>query len=152
MKSDQVSSLFWMAVGLIAVLGALRLGVGTLEEPASGFFAFSAGCFVCLLASIVFFRATFLRQGFLVSLPAIWQGSKWERPLVVILVMAVYILVLERIGFFLSSFLLIFVILKYVEKISWRRSILIPAATLAAAYFVFIFFLKASLPKGILGF
>jgi len=63
-----------------------------------------------------------------------------------------YILALERIGFLLSGFLLLFIILKGVENLSWRRAILIPFSTLGVSYLLFHFILKAVLPKGIFGF
>ena len=63
-----------------------------------------------------------------------------------------YILALEKIGFLLSGFLLLLVILKGVENLSWRKAILIPFSTLGASYLLFHFILKATLPKGILGF
>ena len=63
-----------------------------------------------------------------------------------------YILVVERMGFLLTGFLFLFVILKVVEKLSWEKAIFVPICTLSVSYFLFIFFLKANLPKGILGF
>jgi len=152
LKSDQISGLFWGAIGLIAVLGALRLDLGNLGEPGPGLFAFSAGCFVCLLALVVFLRASLLGRGFQVSLSSLWEGVKWNRPVVVVLLMLGFILTLERLGFFLTSFLLLFVILKGVGKVSWKKGVLIPVSTLAISYLLFIFFLKVNLPKGPLGF
>ena len=152
MKSDQISGLFWGAIGLLAIFGSLRLGLGNLGEPGSGFFSFAAGCFVCLMALIVVFRASFLRQGFQVKPSSLWEGTKWKRPIVVTLLTLGYIIALERIGFLLTSFLLLLVILKGVERLSWTKAILAPIFTLAISYYLFVFFLKANLPKGILGF
>jgi putative tricarboxylic transport membrane protein len=152
LKPDQISGLFWGTIGLLAVFGSLSLGLGNLGEPGSGFFSFLAGGFVCLMAFIVVFRASFLGQGFQVKLSSLWEGTRWKRPIVVSLLVLGYIIAVERMGFLLTSFLLLFVILKVVEKLSWKKAILAPICTLAISYFLFIFFLKANLPKGILGF
>ena len=152
MKPDQISGLFWGTIGLLAIFGSLSLGLGNLSEPGSGFFAFTAGCFVCLMAFIVVFRASFLTQGFQAQISTLWKGARWKRPIVVALLILGYILVVERMGFLLTGFLFLFVILKVVEKLSWEKAIFVPICTLSVSYFLFIFFLKANLPKGILGF
>jgi len=152
LKPDQISGLFWGTIGLLAIFGSLSLGLGNLSEPGSGFFAFTAGCFVCLMAFIVVFRASFLTQGLQAQISTLWKGARWKRPIVVALLILGYILVVERIGFLLTGFLFLFVILKVVENLSWKKAIFVPICTLSVSYFLFIFFLKANLPKGILGF
>ncbi len=152
MKPDQISGLFWGTIGLLAILGSLSLGLGNLGEPGPGFFAFTAGCFVCLMALIVFFRASFLGQGFQAKVSTLWKGARWKRTIVVALLILGYIIAVERMGFLLTSFLFLFIILKVVENLSWKKAIFAPLCTLAVSYFLFIFFLKANLPKGILGF
>ena len=63
-----------------------------------------------------------------------------------------YVLALEHIGFILTSFLLFFIILKGVENLSWKKSLLIPMGALLVSYFLFHFVVKATLPQGIFGF
>ena len=152
MKPDQISGLFWGTIGLLAIFGSLSLGLGNLSEPGPGFFAFTAGCFVCLMAFIVVLRASLLRHGYQAKLSSLWKGARWKRPIVVTLLIVGYIITVERIGFLPTSFLFLFVVLKVVENLSWKKAIFAPLCTLAVSYFLFIFFLKANLPKGILGF
>ena len=104
------------------------------------------------MALIVVLRASFLGHGYQPKLSSLWKGTRWKRPVVVTLLVLGYILTVERMGFLLTSFLLLFVILKAVENLSWKKAIFAPICTLAISYFLFIFFLKANLPKGILGF
>ena len=152
MKPDQISGLFWGTIGLLAVFGSLGLGLGSLGEPGSGFFSFTAGCFVVAMALITVLRASFQKKGFQGKISSLWQGARWKRPIVLTLLILGYIVLLERLGFFLTSFLLLFVILKMVEDLSWKKAVLAPLFTLAVSYFLFIFFLKANLPKGLWGF
>lgn len=152
MKAERVSSLFWLAVGLISLYGASLLGLGTWHEPGSGFFSFLAGCFICFMALIVFLQSFIRGRGFQAKLSALWEGGNWRRPMIISLLLLGYILVLERLGFLFSSFLLLFIILKQVEKLSWGKAILYPVVTLSISYFLFDVLLKATLPKGIFGF
>jgi len=147
-----VSALFWLIVGLISVYGSTHLGLGSLREPGSGFLAFLAGSFICLMAVIVFFQSYFSSDRPPVRISTLWQGLRWHRPITIGFLILGYILALERIGFLLSGFILLFVILKGVENLSWRKAILIPALTLSISYLLFHFILKATLPRGIFGF
>ncbi len=55
MGADRVSSLLWLAFGLISIYGSVLLELGTFREPGTGFFPFLAGCFTSLMAIIVLF-------------------------------------------------------------------------------------------------
>lgn len=147
-----MGSLFWLAVGLISIYGSVQLGLGTLRQPGSGFFSFLAGCFISLMAMVVFFQSFLRGQGVQVKLSGLWEGLRWRRPIEIGLLTLGYILALERLGFLLTGFLLLFVILKGVERVSWGKAILIPVSTLGVSYLLFNIFLKASLPKGVFGF
>ena len=152
MPAERVGALFWLTVGLISVYGSTHLGFGTLREPGSGFLSLLAGCFICLMAIIVLIQSYLFGERPPVKISTLWRGLRWHRPITIGFLTLGYILVLEKIGFLLSGFLLLLVILKGVENLSWRKAILIPFSTLGASYLLFHFILKATLPKGILGF
>lgn len=152
MKAERVGSLFWLAVGLISIYGSVKLGLGTLREPSSGFLPLLSGCFISVTAMIVFFRSFLRRREVLGSLSGLWQGLRWRCPIEIILLMLGYVLALERLGFLLSTFLLLFIIFKGVEKFSLGKAILIPVVTLGVSYMLLNVFLKVTLPKGVFGF
>ena len=58
---------------------------------------------------------------------------------------------LQRMGFLLTSLILIFLMLRWVEKFSWWKALLISASASACTYLLFHTLLKANLPIGILG-
>ena len=152
MKADRISSLFWLAVGLMAVYGAIQLGLGRLQQPGSGFLSFLAGSFICLMALIVFFQSFLKGKGFQAKIPTLWEGVNWRRPLVIGLLLVAYILALERVGFLLTTFIILGVMFKGVENLPWWKTILLSASGSVASFLLFDTFLKATLPKGIFGF
>lgn len=152
MKAERVGSLFWLAAGLISTYGSVQLGLGKFREPGSGFFPFLAGCFISLMAMIVFFQSFLRGREVQAKLSSLWEGLRWRRPIEIGLLTLGYILALERLGFLLTGFLLLFVILKGIERLSWGKAILIPVSTLGVSYLLFNVFLKAALPKGVFGF
>jgi putative tricarboxylic transport membrane protein len=142
----------WMAVGLLSIYGSFQLGLGTLGEPGSGFLSCLAGSFICLMALIVFLQSFLQGKGFQVKISALWQGVKWHRPAMVGLLLLAYILMLEWLGFLLTTFLILLAMVKGVEKLSWEKALLISFSASAVCYLVFDKLLKAMLPRGILGF
>jgi putative tricarboxylic transport membrane protein len=152
MNTDRVSSLFWLALGLVSMYGAVQLGLGTLREPGSGFFAFLAGCFISLIALGISLKSFILWRGVHLNFAPLWMEANWRRPAVIGLLVLGFILALERLGFILSGFLLLLVLFRWVEKFSWKKALMIPALTLGFAYLLFNVFLKATLPRGFLNF
>ncbi len=152
MSAQRLGSLFWLAMGLISIYGSLQLGLGNLREPGSGFLAFLAGFFICIMAVIVFGQSFLKGEEVRAKLASLWEGVNWRRPMIITFLVLGFILVLEKLGFIFSSFLLLFILLKSVEKFSWSRAILIPMLTMGCTYLLFDVFLKATLPRGFLGF
>jgi len=152
LNTDRVISLFWLALGLVSMYGAVQLGLGTLREPGSGFLAFLAGCFISLIALGIFLKSFILWRGVRLNFAPLWMEANWRRPAVIGLLVLGFILALERLGFILSGFLLLLVLFRVVEKFSWKKALIIPALTLGFAYLLFNVFLKATLPRGFLDF
>jgi hypothetical protein len=63
-----------------------------------------------------------------------------------------YILALERIGFLLTSLVVLLVMLRGVEKFSWWKAILISVISSGSTFLLFHVLLKATLPTGVFGF
>lgn len=152
MNTDRVISLFWLALGLVSMYGAVQLGLGTLREPGSGFLAFLAGGFISLIALGIFLKSLFHWRGARLNFASLWMEANWRRPAVIGLLVLGFILALEKLGFILSGFLLLLVLFRLVEKFSWRKALIIPALTLGFSYLLFNVFLKATLPRGFLNF
>lgn len=152
MKAERIGAIFWLGIGLATIFGSFQVQVGTLREPGSGFVPLLTGSFICLLALVVFFR-TFRGRGEIpAKLSTLWEGVEWWRPIVIGVIMIAYILALEKGGFLFTSFFLLFVILKGVEKYSWKKAFLISALSSAFVFLLIGVFLKATLPRGIFGF
>ena len=151
MSPDRVSGLFWLAFGLLCMCGAVRLGLGTLREPGTGFFPFLTAGFACLMALWVLVRAFLRKKGTEARISSFWQGEKWHRPLAVGILMAGYVFVLENVGFLFTSFVVLLLMLKLLEKFPWWKAVAISASASGLTYLVFHVFLKTTLPIGIFG-
>lgn len=152
MQAEQISSLFWLGFGLLSIYGSTKLGLGTLSEPGSGFLAFLAGLFICLMALINFLWSLLAQGGRQSYFSSLWAGVSWFRPLILVLLLLGFIMALEKIGFILSSFFIMLAMLKGLENLSWTKAVLISGISMASAYFLFVSLLKVSLPRGLIWF
>lgn len=150
MKAERVGSLFWLAIGLGFVYGAIRLGPGTLQEPGSGLLSLLAGGFLTLFALILFFKSFSHDKEMETKVSALWEGMNWHRSVTIAVTLLGYIMGLESIGFIICSFLLIFFMFNVLGNYSWVKAVLISVITTASSYLIFSVLLKVTLPKGIL--
>jgi putative tricarboxylic transport membrane protein len=130
------------------MLWATRLGLGTVTEPGSGFIFFWLGLILAMLS--VADLAASLRGS-----EAIVQEMKemnWVKIARVLLFLLLYAFLLERLGFVLTTFLLLSFLLGWIEQASWTRSLGVAAVAALGSFAVFELWLKVRLPKGILGF
>lgn len=152
MNAERIGSLVWMLFGVATIYGSLDLGLGELGQPGSGFLACVAGCFVILMAVIIFMQSYRGDQAAKVRVAELWVGVKWQRTIAITVLIALFISVFELLGFFLCSFALLVVIMKWLEGLSWKVSIFVPAITILGTFLLFKTVLKISLPVGVLGF
>ncbi len=141
-------ALFWVAAGLLACYGATRLGLGSVTEPGAGFIFFWSGLILVVLSLIVFadsFRAT-------ADTAREIGEMNWTKIALVLLSLLLYAFLLEKLGFVLTTFVLVSFLLGCVEGINWFRSLGVACAAALASYAMFELWLKIRLPKGLFGF
>lgn len=151
MNAERMGAFIWLAIGLGAVAGSVKLGLGTGREPGSGFLPFLASTFVSLMALIILLGTFRRREEKPRKISALWQGVQWKRSLAFFLVTGGYLLAFDGLGFALSTFLFLVVLLKGIEKMAWWKVLLISAISTGFAYFLLSVSLESTLPRGILG-
>ena len=141
-------ALFWVAIALLACYGAIRLGLGNVTEPGAGFIFFWSGLILVILSLIVF--ADSVRNS---ADTAREMGEmNWMKIVMVLLSLLLYAFFLEKLGFVLTTFLLMSFLLGYVESTNWFRSLGVACAAALASFAMFELWLKIRLPKGLFGF
>ena len=153
-RHELISSLGWMLAGLIFFIGSTSFGLGELSEPGPGFFPFLMS--LCLVFfSLVHFLGS-LRKGQSSPLAPgqrFWPEMKYlTRIILIVVLVLVYILAMNPLGFVPTTFLFMFVILKCIEPRRLRTVLLISGVTTGLAYAIFELWLRGNLPRGFLGF
>jgi putative tricarboxylic transport membrane protein len=142
------SAIFWLAVGILVCNGAIRLGLGSVTEPGAGFIFFWSGLLLVLLSLIVLADSV---RGAEDAVQGMGEMN-WAKIALVLLSLWLYALFLERLGFVITTFVLLSFLLGWIEGTNWGRSLAVASAAALACFAIFELWLKIRLPKGIFGF
>ena len=152
MSAERIGALFWILFGAAGIHGALDLGLGTMEAPGPGFLTFVAAAFVSLMAVMVLIQSYRHDAAAQVRVADLWRDLKWGRAIAIVMLTIRVILSFESVGCVVCSFVLLAVIMRWLEGVDWKTSLVVPAIAVAGTHFLFQTILKISLPAGILGF
>jgi putative tricarboxylic transport membrane protein len=141
---DVVGSFFLFFLGIGAVIGAIRLHVGSPTEPQPGFFPFLGGLSLIVLSSIILLKGRIGQSQKKVVFGEI------GRPALLLVVMIALVAVLDRVGYVIGTFLASGLILRILNVKSWRVLILTSLCLSIGTYILFDKLLGIELPVGIL--
>ena len=144
--SDIGSSLFFMAMGAFLAWQSVALNIGTPRVPGPGFFPFCLGLILAGISLIIFF------QGMKRPSHAPEKGLKRSRVLIALGAIFAFALALEHVGYLVSTFLLIWLLLKLMVKKAWWFAPGVACLVSLVSYILFKVWLKVLLPGGWLGF
>jgi len=80
--------------------------------------------------------------------PLAW--GVWKGRIICFLSLVVFSLLLDTLGFILSSFLFLVFLIKFVERKSWMTAVLFSLAIALASYSLFEICLQSQLPAGVM--
>ncbi len=136
------SGFFFFGLSLLIVWESLRLGTGNLTEPGPGFLSFCAGLALSVLSLALVYTGWGIR----------WPAKTYPRRVIAAVVsLFAYSLVLEALGFIVSTFLFVGILFRLGEPRRWWALLGMSALVTSLGYFVFGILLKVYFPKGFLG-
>jgi putative tricarboxylic transport membrane protein len=148
-KHDFLSSIIFFGIGFLVILFAPSYELGGFRRPGPGLIPFITGIFICFFSMVTFFQAYISKGKKDLDL---WSNVRFRNQLFVIMTLFVYALILEKIGFLISTFFLILFLMRFVDPVSWFSTLLGSGLASILSYLLFETWLKTQLPKGIFGF
>jgi putative tricarboxylic transport membrane protein len=145
--SDRISGIFLLLFSGYVCMKSLKLGVGGWHKPGSGFLSFWSGVALGTLAVLMVIQG--IRQD---KSSAVKDGTEKTnlRPIILVLISLVgYILLLEPLGFVITTVIFVGFLLKTIEKKGWILTIWVSLAVASGCYVIFEVLLGSELPKGI---
>jgi len=149
-KADLVTSALLLACALAFSAGALRYynywGEG---GPGPAFLPFWLGLVMALLALTMSIKNLKEKNAGGAWLP---RGKARKRVLAVIGITILFVALLKVLGMVLASALYLAVLMRYLERNSWRLTVSVSVAAAGVNYLVFAYWLRVPFPEGLLGF
>jgi putative tricarboxylic transport membrane protein len=148
-KHEMAFTSLWMGIGLFVSAYSYTLGVGGIGSPGPGFFPFFLGSIFFLMSFLHGCKLVFRknREGRKTEEGAARKDTLKLGLLVFSLLM--YALLLDALGYQITTFLVLVLLFKIAGNKSWFRVILYSGISLAATYFFFTY-LGVRFPTGIM--
>jgi len=150
-KSLQIEGLMWAGLGFALCLGSVKLGLGTLQTPGTGFASFLGGFLLALFGLILTGYSTWEKSSQEPTVKFTFQRETLKQPLLSLLILFSYLLFLKIFGFIIATFLFLFLLFKAMEPRKWITLIVISLCGSLVSYLIFQVWLRVSFPKGIIG-
>lgn len=142
------SCLFFFLLAVYVSIESYRIGLGTLFHAEAGLFPFILGVVLGVLSAICFFtRKIPLGEAFRKT-GEIVKGWKIRNSLLVIVMLLGYALLVEKLGFLLCTFGLVFSLFTIAEPKKIRIALVTATFSTLISYVIFQIVLKAHLPRG----
>ena len=149
-RANITVALVFVGVSIFLLFAAGRFNFGTLRVPQTGFFPKTLVIFLLLLSLVLLVQA--LRQKAVEPGGVKIATEGWIRIASTLATMIGFALVLEWLGFLLSTFVLMVLLLRAIEAPRWSKVFTVALVTALASYGLFAWLLGVALPAGILGF
>jgi putative tricarboxylic transport membrane protein len=148
---DQISSSIWFFLAIYTCVQSIQLPLGSWRDPGPGFLPLLVGLILASLSIICFLQARMAESGD--QKASGYPGERWKNLIWVLLALLAYALVLDPLGFLMSTFLLLVFLFRFgMEPQKWLWAIGGSGIASVSCYVVFELWLRTQLPRGILGF
>ena len=149
MMLELITKLLWAAVGGAIIWLASGLGIGSVDEPGPGMMSVGLGIVMVLIG-----LGGATKQ--LLSRRAEWPSPPWSNAMIlraagVVVLLATYIVLFEKIGFLILTFALMAALLTAFAQLRLVWALSLAAALSISNYALFKLLLGTQLPAGILG-
>jgi putative tricarboxylic transport membrane protein len=143
-KRDLILSLILLAVVIATLVETAKLPVGSLSSPHVGFFPLIIAILLGTLSLILLGQA--IKRKDAEKIPPLAGYRGWKPFGLTLGVLFLFAIFFERLGYLISTFLLIAFLARMSGKKKWRVVLMYGFIATLATYLIFDVFLKAPLP------
>jgi putative tricarboxylic transport membrane protein len=147
-NSELWGGLIGFGLGIFVLRSGLKLKLGTIHDPGSGFVLFYTGILMCLFAATIIVAA--LTEGG-PTFGARWKAARWTKPVIVIACLIAFAVALDWVGFLLSAIPLTLALMRLIDPVRWPLAVPVAIAVPAGMWWLLKHGLGIQLPSGIFG-
>jgi len=144
-NSELWGGLIGLALGIFVIWSGVKLKLGTINDPGSGYVLFYAGILICLFAATIIVTA--VTEGG-PTFASRWENTRWSKPLLIIACLTVFAFALDTFGFLLSAIPLMVLLLRVIDPVRWPLAIPLSILAPLGMWWVLKHLLGIQLPSG----
>jgi len=138
---QRIALFAWVGFSLLFIWASLQLTVGTPAHPGPGFMPFLIGLFMAVVSFI-----TLVKEYGTKNDPQLFSRRYLPKHLLLFAMLITYCLIINHLGFFISTFILMFFLFKGIEPQKWSTALLATLLTVGASYYIFVIWLGCQFP------
>ena len=147
---DFFSGIFWLCFGLLLSLWSTCYQIGSVIQPGAGFLPLILGLLLILLSILLLVKAKGASRATKMPASSSLPGG-WKKVIYTVFIMLLATFLFEFLGYLLTFFLLLILLMQGAGPQRWRTTLLIAFFSALSVYLIFVLLLKQQLPKGFLG-
>ena len=148
-RSNIIIAITLLGLSGYVLIESMRLGFGGLRTPQAGFFPTILSAVLAVLSLVLLGQATKEKEER--ASPFRLGPASWRRIALAVGVLLSFGFSVDFLGYSLSSFLLIAILLRAIEPMRWSLIIIIALSTAVISFGIFGWLLQTPLPTGIFG-
>jgi putative tricarboxylic transport membrane protein len=148
-RSQLAASTVLAGLAGFVLLESRHLSFGTMRVPQTGFFPWVLATLLLILCVILFAQGLFGVDSDRAPNHILPEG--WSRIAFTLAAMVGFAVMLERLGFLLTTFFLMILLLRAIESQRWSKVLFVALLTAIASYGIFGWILGIPLPGGVFG-
>ncbi|MEO0250483.1 MAG: tripartite tricarboxylate transporter TctB family protein, partial [candidate division WOR-3 bacterium] len=146
-----LSGLFLILVSIGACVKAYQLGMGSVNSPGPGFIPFCIGALLGLMSIYLCAHGIVQVVGGYKE-RALFRGVAWKKSLLVAAMLGCYAAFFNLLGFLVSTFVLMLLLLWVVGRQRLLSSLIVSVLTAGGAHLLFVVLFGLPLPRGVLSY
>lgn len=152
LNSQKIALLSWILFSIFYIVGSLSLEFGTLARPGPGLMPQIIGIFIGITSLVYFFAV--LKSPEIKGRTPEGENAKAigmaniRKQLVLFAGVVVYCIIITRVGFLISTFVLMLILFKGIETQKWSWAIVATIVTVILSYYIFVVLLQCQFPTG----
>lgn len=148
-KSNIIIAIILLGLSGTLLIESMRLSFGGLRRPQAGFFPTILSAVLAVLSLVLLGQAPKEKEER--ASPFRLGPESWRRIALAVGVLLAFGFSVDFLGYTLSSFLLVAILLRAIEPMRWWWIIIIALSTSVISYGIFGWLLQTPLPTGIFG-
>lgn len=148
-RLNRITTIFLIILSIIICSASVKLGIGELKNPSTGFMPFFTSSLLFSLSIIILIK-NFIKEDESGDKKPLFVRENFQRPISLVIGLTGYIFLLKIFGYLITTFLLIFLMLFILDpklKNCWWY-LVIGATASYLSFLVFCKWLQVELPVG----